>query len=282
MAWVSTKEIHRGRSFTGGEKGTRTYKRGWLIQRDSSADTVFQVANTSQLPLPYEPYPEDQFALRLGMDVTPAGDESGVLWEASATYSNQYDSQSSTNPLQMPALYQCASQQYTRPVTKDIKTGQTILNLAGDYYDPAPEVDDSRGIIQVTKNLPTFPLSLMQYVNAINSDSFFNNAPRTWKCNAISSGSLQNSNGYSYYAVTFEFQYNPDTWVKKILEIGYNGKKADGTKIAFKVDKPSLLVKRYDSSNKLVIGRSSDPNDAIFTDWYVYRELPFSVFGFSL
>lgn len=284
MAFVSKKELHRGRSGTIAEKGVITYKRKWIIQRDTSADTLFIVLSTSGLPLVYEVYPEDTRALCTNIEATPTGDETGTLWEAEATYSTQFDNQQQSNPILRPPLYSCQSQQYTRPVARDTD-GTPIMNLAGDYYDPPPEMDDARGTIIVSKNQSSLPLAQMNYVNAINSDQFFNNGPGTWKLNAISSGNIQTEGGTTFYTVTYEFAYRPEGWQPRLLEIGYNGLTADGKKVKFNSDRPRLLKDNGPSgviNGAHTVGKTDDPSAAIFTKWKVYRELPFSVFGFNL
>lgn len=277
MAWVSTKEVHRGREFHGGEKFVRSYKRSWLIQTDNKNDNVTYVANNSGLPLPYSSYPDDIYALRLGLDVVPAGDESGILWEASAMYSTQYDTQQQNNPLQRPPLYVATGSTYTQIIAKDIQN-KVILNFSGDYYDPPPEINAPRGGIKVTVNkgdLPSILADISTYVGAVNGDSWQSNNPRTWLCMSIESGQLQVENGIPFYAVTYEFHFRRETWDANLLEIGYNGL-SGGKKCKFKSDVPQLL-KKVDASS---VRRQTDPTQASFTAWRVYPEASFSALGF--
>jgi hypothetical protein len=286
VSWVWTKELHRGRTFKQAEKNVRTYTRNWLILTNDRNDRQLFVANNSALPTQYTPYPDDPFALRLGLDVNPHGDESGMLWEASATYSTNYENQKDQNPFNRPPLMTITCGTYTVPVLKEVTSsggeGKTITNWAGDYYDPLPEKHAPQGQIKFKRNEPELPLpAISKYVGKVNSDNWFNNAPRTWLCMGINCGELKNENGYQFYEVDYEFHFKEKNWDAKLLEIGYNGLN-EGKKFKFNYEVPQLLWKIDDQNIDYIpkdIPLAGALKMATFTSWKIYEEAPFNDLG---
>ncbi len=283
MTIAAVNELHRGRIYSGGEKFVQTFERTWQIRTTSSADDQFYVANNSGLPLPYSPYPNFPFALRLGLDVRPTGDESGILWEAHAIYSTQYDTpQQDSNPLNRPVLYSGNQSRFTLPAFKRTDNGKAILNLANDLYDPPLMLDDDRMGLQFMRNEAYPPIAAMRaYRRAISSDSFQGDAPKTWKVVSITFGNQQFENGVTFFQVTYTFEYNPDTWEASVLEQGYNGINAAGKPVSFEKDTPQLLIKPV-AGNNLVRAMTKDEIAAgqfTFTKQPIYNPVPFSTLG---
>ncbi len=286
MAFVWKKELHSGRSFEASEKGVVTYERAWRILTDDKADDQLFVANNSGLPLLYSVYPGDPRAKLFPLSVRPDGDESGLLWIATARYTSKTDEQQSASPLERPAQWTGGMAQFTRPVTRD-RFNTPILNYAGDPYDPPPEIEEDRISLIAVRNEAYIPFDkIRQYKNATNSDEWCGAEPRTLKVR-ITFGELQEENGYKFYPVQYEFAYNPDKWDLTLLEIGYNGVSSavlGGKKVKLG-DEPQLLKRIAaggSSDDFFSVGVEKEASQANFTAWRVRPEVPFSNLGLTI
>lgn len=278
MAFVRKDELHSGRTYEAGEGGVVTYERVWRIRTDSAADDQYYVANNSGLPALYSPYPNDSRAKLFPLSVRPDGDESGLLWLATARYSSQTDnSQPEINPLNRDARWSGGAAQFTRLVTRD-NSNTAVLNYAGDPYDPPPEIDDDRISFVAVRNEPAIPWTRINtFKGAVNASPWNNAAARTVKVR-ITFGDLQKENGYQFYPVTYNFDYDPNTWDLSLLEIGYNGIQNIVTDFKVKLGDEPRLLKRVGSNVTI----ETDPANANFTKWRVRPEIDFNSLGLTM
>jgi hypothetical protein len=100
-----------------------------------------------------------------------------------------------------------------------------ILNSAGDPLEGA-EKEHAEWRIQIQINEETFDYSrAMQYVNAVNSDTWSGAAAGTCKVQSIS-GSREveqvNNEEVAYWAVTIDIAYRQEGWKLKLWDVGFN------------------------------------------------------------
>jgi hypothetical protein len=148
-------------------------------------------------------------------------------WIASVTYSTadkDSDEQSQVDdPLQQPPEISISYQQFQRAIHEDIN-GTPLKNSAGDAFDPPQEIDDSRPIISISKNVPANFVDggfLASYKDALNSDSVWGQEPGCVKVSNISAQKKYRGTT-AYYHVTMEFAINEDGWKRKLHDRGFN------------------------------------------------------------
>ena len=290
------KRRRGGRTGDADDKLVRNYEEVWMVLTTVATDDPFVILNTPGIPQRYQPYQSDGQARCINAACQLAGDDdgTGTLWDVTCRYSTKYDvSQQPENPVNRPPRFSLSLAHFQTPAVRDngLVNGQRIavLNLAGDAYSPPPEIDDSRLTLVARRNEATLPFVAMQlYKDAVNSDTWNNCEPRTVKLFNVSCGEMQIENGYQYYEVQYEFQYNPDTWDLRLLEYGYNGLVCNGSgtpkKTAFGGDQPKLLKKRNATpgANVVLVTSESDPQKANFTTWRVYKEMPFASLNLAI
>jgi hypothetical protein len=208
-----------------------------------------------------------------------AGD--GCGWIVTVEYSAYDAAEFPLNPIDHPLKISWDSNRTQVPAEEDVN-GDAIVNSAGDYFfDPPVMVDDSRWVLTIVRNEPTFdPDWADTYKDAINTDPFFGRDPKTWKVASITSGDpihdtdSGTKDGW-YYAVKYQFEHDPDGWDLKILDKGM--RKLDQSTLKTievrdekgeKISEPVLL----DGSGN-VLAKDADPYFVIFD---YYKEVAFA------
>lgn len=169
--------------------------------------------------------------------------------------------------------------------------GKAIVNKCQDYYPEAIELESTRGVLVVEKNVAT--LSAVRalsekYDNAVNSvnwnvaGSQFA-ASRQALCREVSSGPPNTESGYVYFKVSMRFALKPagQTWDEKKAEYGqyHWTKKSDGSYDTISqglathrsLTNAGALVKLNDDGTR----RPFD-QDTVWTDWRIRREVNFN------
>ena len=121
-----------------------------------------------------------------------------------------------------------------------------IVNSAGDPLEGAQK-EQAEWRIQIQLNVQTFDYGkAMNYVNAVNSDSWSGAAPGTLKCQSISGQREieQIDQGGSkvdvpYWSVTADLAYRVEGWDLKLWDVGFNEIVSGGRrKILDKLNEP--------------------------------------------
>lgn len=270
------------------EKGVNEYTR--VFQVITTAPTVGAVAvrMATGIPRRYDAYAtatetdNSSLATRIA---TQQDDENPLIWEVTVDYgspSTDQDQSGATepNPVLRPAVLAWSFQKFQRAVWKD-KDNKGILNSAKEFFDPPPEMDDSRPILTITRNQLTYNTAIaIDYQDAVNSDSFLGFAAGKVKVAGISAQS-QVEGRYVFWSVTYEFEFRREGWKLSILDQGRNKrvganltpilqKDASGNAINVAVSDPVPL----DGSG----GELSNPtpSTAKFLDFDVYKTMPFA------
>jgi hypothetical protein len=102
---------------------------------------------------------------------------------------------------------------------------QPLTNTAGDYFEGLTvESSEMRAII--AGNRAVFPVSLANAVtNTINSGEYLGSPAYTWKCQGVGAQQrteVVNDIEITYWEVTVELLYRPQTWLLKLPNIGFN------------------------------------------------------------
>lgn len=295
MGIVSVAEKRTGRSRKQGSDWKRTYTRTFLVITDDSQNDGVVIASARD-PATGLVIPGIGAAYKVGDKAAPltilthdtgafvtsttatCATEDGLQWEVEVEYGPYDASIWPQNPLDHPVKVSWNFAKFEQVAFRDIN-GKAIVNSAGDYFDPPVTIDDSRPIVKIVRNEATFdPVLAKTYKDSTNTDTFLGQDPYTWKISDIQ-GDLEYNmdcgtpDGF-YYVVTYELEFNPDTWKKLILDQGMRGLDGSGKFTQFLDDKgqPVSDPVLMDGNG----GRKSATADPHFFTFEVYREVAFA------
>jgi hypothetical protein len=295
MAIVSVREIPGGKASDELEGGKRSYTRVFRVITDSGLASALAVGLAADLPQLGDPHTAQDGAIDETvkcLKVSPQQDsENPQVWTVDIEYGppTKTDEQQNPNPLLRPAVISYSFAKYQRACYNDIN-GKAIRNAANDWFDPCPEIDDSRPVVSITRNEPIFNASLaIAYQDAVNSDAFLGAQPGQVKVSGISARN-QTENNYSFWEVTYELEFRREGWQLQLLNQGRNslwedgsllpipkkGKNADGTigwQEGTQVDEPVPL-----GEHGLPLANPT-PDTCVYLPFTVYKSLAFAPLG---
>lgn len=275
MAVTYVGELSEGRRATN-DRGVRTYTRVFRLTTSSQTDNAFTVGSNGSLPVIGNTFPSDGNAYCTNLDVQCV--RGWRIWDVTATYSTERVL--NTVPTSDPTYITWDTEQFQKPATQD-KDGKGVVNSAGDPFIPAAQMDDSRRIVTVQKNLANVPTWILSYQDAVNSDTFTIDgrsiAIGEAKMQRVSVGPPEIRNGTTFRQVTFVIALQRDGWAYKILDQGVNEK--DPTAPTGR--KPIYLKGQLPSGPVLLDGTGkaqTDPKtaNAVFLTFNVYKQQAFS------
>ena len=275
MAVTYVGELSEGRRAQN-DRGVRTYTRVFRLTTSSQTDNAFTVGSNGSLPVIGNTFPSDGNAYCTNLDVQCV--RGWRIWDVTATYSTERVL--NTVPTSDPTYITWDTEQFQKPATQD-KDGKGVVNSAGDPFIPAEQMDDSRRIVTVQKNLANVPTWILSYQDAVNSDTFTIDgrsiAIGEAKMQRVSVGPPEIRNGTTFRQVTFVIALRRDGWAYKILDQGFNEKDpADTTK-----RKAIYINGQLPSSPVLLDGTGkaqTDPKtaNAVYLTFNVYKTQAFS------
>ena len=275
MAVTYVGELSEGRRAQN-DRGVRTYTRVFRLTTSSQSDDQFTVGSNGSLPVIGNTFPSDGNAYCTNLDVQCI--RGWRIWDVTATYSTERVL--NTVPTSDPTYITWDTEQFQKPATQD-KDGKGVVNSAGDPFIPAEQMDDSRRVVTVQKNLANVPTWILSYQDAVNSDAFTIDgrsiAIGEAKMQRVSVGPPEIRNGTTFRQVTFVIALRRDGWAYKILDQGFNEKDpADTTK-----RKAIYINGQLPSSPVLLDGTGkaqTDPKtaNAVYLTFNVYKTQAFS------
>lgn len=283
-------------------------KMAWTIRVTSKLDDVVSIRNYGQstldangrpyLPIPYvTEHPTLPSLVCHNLSITQ--DTSGpLLWNATATFSSRPVSESQANqteasdPLARRATFTWSSTQYQQAIARDIN-GRAVVNSAGDPYDPPVEIQRSRAVCTIQKNVVQIPGWILDYENAVNSDTFVIDGltiPQyACRLSGIGLSEIKREKiaigiEFTYRVFSCKLEFNRDLWHPlKVLDLGYRQRDVtdgsgarripiyeDGTSSSRPVTTPRLL-----NGSGYVLSNPSTTT-ARFNDFSVYPLKPFN------
>lgn len=115
---------------------------------------------------------------------------------------------------------------------KNITTGafattKTILcNSCNDPFDPTPMIEDAQIVVEVTLRMEQIPPLILQYRNAVNSDTFAIDTvlfpEDVLRISGIEISPVQYFHNIAYREVTAVFSYKEEGWNLKLPDIGWH------------------------------------------------------------
>lgn len=281
---ITYTEIDDGRGSSQGSDWKRTYTRSWRAITNSA--TVGSLAVRSGCPVSLgntydDGTDSDTGAFVNNIEARSEGAGDGKSWIVTVTYGPYDPEVQPQSPLERPLKVNWGNAVYQKNADFDID-GDPILNSAEESFLDPIDVDDSQPVLTIVRAEETFDVDrAYQYRRAINSDIFLGADPGKIKLAPITAELARDQDIGWYWMVTYEFFYNPDGWVKKVLDQGktelYDDSGTtkrrpiyvDGVAVA----EPVLLD---GAGAKLAPG-----DDPVFLEFDIYDSLPFSVFGLT-
>lgn len=282
----------------------RTYVRTWKARTDSPYDTQLQVLLFPDLPRLFSPYfglddYVDLGAFCRGLKADQDQDDP-FLWKIQADYSSDLSDMAEMmsagdpkglggkttggpgsggfeNPLLRPPKITFGFAKYQKVIVKDLND-VPCTNSAGQPFDPPVEIDDSRPVLTVVKNVPAFDFSVaVAYQDAVSTDPFFGSPAGTAKIDSLSA-EFAFENGLAYWVQTAVVHFRREGWKLKLLDAGYMKKDASGNLVTItdKYGHPFSAPTLLDGAGGVLTGDLTKPFYKTLT---VYKELPFAPLG---
>lgn len=288
MSIESVRELSGARTGIN-DKGVAEYTRRFQVITSGYGVGAYEVRTATGIPRRFDAYAtatETDNGSLCTRVAAEQDDENPILWVVSADYGSPTidpDQASEPNPVLRPAVVSWSFAKNRKPVWKD-KDGKGILNSAKEYFDPPPEMDDSRPILTISRNQIAYNQAIaINYQDAVNSDPFLGFTAGQAKVSGITAQSQQEGS-YRFWSVQYEFEFCRDGWQLSILDQGRNKrvganltpilqKDSAGNSINVPVSDPVPLD---GSGGELA---NPTPETVQFLDFDVYKTMPFKALG---
>lgn len=285
MSIESVNEIHNGRDGSDSvDSGVEAYTRVFRVITGTNLTEADEVKKAAGIPLLGEPYPDNINATCTRRH--PKNDSTSKrVWRVTCSYKSvALNGATSPIPTDDPAVITWGTEIIQKPIytgatpavgpTRTFQANQgTILNSAGDFFDPLPEVDDARIVATVTKNVGYVSAAIFDYINKTNDATFFLDGvsvPKDFaRIRSVNITSLQWRNSIPFRTVTLRLLFGPVS--EEILDAGFRqrtGVGAPQTKIPGLVT-PALLDGGMPIENPT-------PENAKYITYFPYATADFS------
>ena len=287
MTVTSVREKGNARSAKDG-LGERSYEREFLVRTSDKTDSADVAASGVGVPRIGEAFPTDTGAVCVDRTAKQVP-EAPTAWNVTASSSSAR--QLALNPLDDPVVITLSAENYQRPAIYDVY-GKAILNSAGDWFDPPPQMDDSRFVATVKKNLASAPPWILEYQDAVNNAAFnilgLTIATGVAKLSDLAFSERQERNDVFFRQMSFKLHFRQEGWRLAILDQGHRrlgdySKGEDPTKryrivnSGDQTDSDTLVLLDGDGHPL----EDPRPETAVFIEHQVYVEKDFGVLPLS-
>lgn len=270
------------RTSTQGADWKRTYTRHWQAETDSAAIGPKAVREACPVAIgqPYDDGTEtDPGSFCQSISVTEDTEAAdGLRWLVTAEYGPLNVLEFSVQaPLDQRPTIRFDKEVFQEPATKDIDD-EPVVNSAGDPFDPPIMLDRRWPIMQIVRNEPSYsPLLANDYCGTINNAEWFGRPAKEWKCLDITGEEAVDPDGHRYWVVSYVFQLKRDTWVERVMDVGYNELDDDDNRIKI-LDKNGSPVGSpwplNEDGTKKAAGEAAE-----FLEFKLLPEVDFSIFN---
>ena len=300
MTVTSIGEVWPGREYRAAAPDDTSAVRQWLAKTDNKWDTAVTVINygiaNGYFPERFSPHPDNAYLTARELRAqqksdTPLAWDVFCIYQTNPVSQDDIDKDKQPNPLLRPAKVRWGSARYQKPIIKDAD-GQAIVNSAGDYFDPPPEIDTSRWTATIMKNVAAVPAWLLDYQDCLNDSSITVGGlvvPRgAAKLMQIEISEQQVENDINFYVLTFTLEFLPvqergvSNWKLSLLNQGYRQLVAGEQRDIMVPDPDDEAIKRRATSPVLLdldgtVLQNPSPSTAVFLDFFPYPEKDFTV-----
>lgn len=133
------------------------------------------------------------------------------LWAVTINYSSDCKDSQYQAKLPTDRRYRIrhSFERFQKALDSDID-GNPIRNSAGDPYDPPPQIEGYRLVVEVEKNLRSYDAAvLMRYLGAVNSDNFLDFEPGECLVHDISCPGEDYDHGVSFWPTKLVIHVEP-------------------------------------------------------------------------
>lgn len=290
MALVEIREDYRAHKAT--HTKFREYQRSFIVifddYHDGGASAIAYVGQQFGAAI-NEPYSRggtefDGNSICRKVEASPYQDQPHIF-QVVAEYSNEPDSGGGQDPVARPVEIRWTLNKTTRPLEKDVITGEPVVNSAGEKFEEPPFVDHSRLVLQYTRNEASFnPQLALSFADKVNSATWNGFAPRKVKVSNIGAD-IQYEGFFVFWKVMYEFEFSnlEKGWVLEVLDVGYRGYTAvdgEGNGIGNKVEFQDERGISFSKPSFLSNGALSDSPS--FIDFNGYDETSFGPLNITL
>lgn len=225
MAIIKITELARGKG-TRESDGTVTYERTFHVYSDSVTESPDTIVEATGIPRVGDKYPGDRWCPV--KTITPTQNtDNRTLWEVVVAYSNAKSDQSQTDrpikPWMRPSKVSWSKYSMEEALVKD-RDGNTILNSAGDLFNPPTKWERHFPVVRITRYQRNFDFNmLLDYLDHTNVYActiagFYVGVDRALMTNV--EGTMVEVDGFNCWEVSYEIMF-ASSWKKEILNSGY-------------------------------------------------------------
>lgn len=216
------------------DKGHREYEITWLIETNNTLDGPWSVGYSGALARVGSLWAYgndlDLWAFCMpDLTLTPVAAEGsrGFLWHAKQRWSTEHAKRDQTtppgNPLLEPPDISGSFVTYTKEATQD-RDGKAILSSSLEKYKGSVvEVDASKHSVSIKLNVATLPFAALQtMMHTTNLNAMWGLPANTIKLSNMAWSRKYYSTNLAavYYAATYDFDIDFETYTRKILDEG--------------------------------------------------------------
>jgi len=228
MSVVAFEELYRDEASVSREDAEVV--RYFLARTNRVTDTIETLLIARPDLAPYQPHPQHKglFVERFRAERI----EGTLAWDVTVSYAPVEGQRRPVSPLEQPAKITLASSAFTAYTLTDWR-GRPRRNTAGELLDPA-ERDDSRFVLNVSKNVQHVPKWLLEYNNVVNSDTVairgLEFPPKTLLFKDLSVSDIQwdAATRTAYLVLSFALHYSRRGWLDRPLNVGLHEKTEKG------------------------------------------------------
>ena len=143
------------------------YTRRYIGRSNNPFDNPLSISRDRLCPKPGQRDPFDPRAWITSVQAERR-DATDLIWDITANSTTEFDPDEEENPLAQRARITLKADQYTRTTTQNAQ-GRSITTTAGSLIPV--EIDDTRWVLSVQKNVRVIPAALLNLNNKTNSGS---------------------------------------------------------------------------------------------------------------
>jgi hypothetical protein len=283
-------QLERAERTLQGIRNTRVYQ----VTLDDLADGPCVARDAADVPRPGDPHPFDASARVVRIVPQPTQPQNRLVWNVNVEYETpNYQAghdKEEENPLDDRVQISWGTRDYERALERD-RNGVAVLNSAHDPFDPCRLKTVHVMTLRVVRNEAFYsPALAFTYLggengSAVNSDTCticgLTVSPRQAHI-ILWSGDSAERNGIPFWTVTYEFEFNPETWDETALDLGLY----QLTGLAFPNDKKKCIRNGESAVEPQLLDGTGYQlpvgGTPVFLSWRCADELPFSVLNLNI
>lgn len=275
MAVTSVKEKANSGQGSLGEKNREQYQQTFVVLTDDKDDSVATVVNAVLLNRGITLFDtgwvsgNDSSFKAKAKNVT-AKETGPKSWEVVVTFDSQQDdeAQQEENPLDRPVQFSASFLEVQVPLEKD-RDGNATKNSHNVPFNPPPMVPEAMPVLNARANKAAFDFSLAnQYVNTVNNAEWYGVDAGKARVTNITGDGPKEENGYVYYEVSVDVQFNRRGWQPSVLDSHIVQNEKDAASFAQVIGSRVLL----DGAG----AKNSTDANPVFLDFNYYEETDFN------